>query len=245
MAFADHFDGYLLLHSPRLAPERLPLARQALAGIGLSEVECVAPVEVSAAQLAESAYQRVAVLSVLRSLKACIELAEQRGWQHFVFLEDDVCFHPAFARHWQALESGLQGLDWGLLTLHRWPVRTREVVVRGSLLGRAHWMQVEHNSGGQVMIFRRDFYRPMLETLSACERLGWPADFCYGMLSQSHPGRVFCSSLNLSGQRGGLLSSVQQGLRRGGSHYARFRSSHCWVDYVLVNLAAWLRDRLS
>jgi hypothetical protein len=67
----------------------------------------------------------------------------------------------------------------------------------------------------------------------------------YGILTELHFGQVKATNKNLAGQRGGLVSTVQNGYKRGFSHYATFRSSYSPMDFLIVNNAMRVRKLIN
>lgn len=237
MSFGRFCDGYLVLHAPHLSPERLPLVKNELERVGVDKYSIRQPEVVTEEELARSKYQRAATLSVLKSLVSCIEFARQSEWRRFIFMEDDVQFRTNFSRLWPSVEASLEGKDWGLLTLFRWPTVPGEYIVKERFFAPAEAVAIRHNICGHAIIIQSNFYETVIEALNLCVNNGWPADFMYGILTGTHYGQVLATNKNLAGQRGGLVSLVQERYKRNLSHYASFRSSITSLDYHLVNMA--------
>jgi hypothetical protein len=242
MSFGRFCDGYIALHAPHLSPERLPFLQAELARVGVKDYILRTPDSVSEEDLEQSKYDRVSVLSVLKSLIGCIEHAKNVGWRRFAFLEDDVCFRPNFNSLWDELEPSVSSDDWGMLTLFRWPTVAGEYVVKEKFFERTRAFSIRHNICGHAILFQYDFYDHAIEALHLCIDNGWPADFMYGILSELHFGRVKATNKNLAGQRGGFVSTIQDSYKRGRSHYATFRSSFSSLDYRMVNDAIRVRN---
>ncbi len=245
MSFGRFCDGYIALHAPHLSPERLPLLKAELCRIGVDNCILKTPDTVSEEELLQSKYDRVPVLSVLKSLIRCIEHAKQEGWQRFAFLEDDVCFRRNFQLLWAELEPSVSNNDWGMLTLFRWPTVAGEYIVRESFFECTKAIPFRHNICGHAILFQRHFYDSVLHALNLCIGNGWPADFMYGILTELHYGEVIAANKNLAGQRGGLASTIQAPYSRKHSHYATFRASYTALDYHLVNIAMRARNLIK
>jgi hypothetical protein len=241
MSFGNIFDGYCVIHAPFVCAERRPWFERELARVGVKDYTVVEAQPISDADPRLSGYTAGrAVLSALDAVDAVIALAEEKAWQHVVFMEDDVIFRRRFAKLWDEVEAEVQRSDWDVLCLYRIP--SRGAVIREPR-GRTTVVPLLDAILMHCVVYRESSYRRVRESLQHCVGRGWPPDFFYGYFTREYGGKVKATSRNLAGQMN-FRSSIQERWTRGPTFYSKFRTSRSWPEYVLLHLGYLALGRL-
>ena len=84
MYFGDFFDGYLVLHSSKLSPERLPYLKKDLDRVGVKAYQLVEPIDIDKNDPRLVRYKK-GTLSHICSVIKCIEIAEEKKMEESCF----------------------------------------------------------------------------------------------------------------------------------------------------------------
>jgi hypothetical protein len=103
-----------------------------------------------------------------------------------------------------------------------------------------------HNTLWQCVILRRSGYVKLRHALQYCIKMGYPADFFYGVVTHDNAGTIYSTTRNLAGQAGGLVSGIQGGPQGG---YYRRRLFHiefqCYrnrMEFLIVSVIRRARN---
>lgn len=240
MAFANLCDGYVVIHAHIVSAHRRPLFEAAFRDVG------VEPIVLNAVPVADDhpALPRYrgnkGHVSLIESNLAALDMAEARGWRAIALFEDDIVFRRNFHRLWAEVEPAVLEAEWDVLTLHRGPL---EKLLLKEPRGSTRLVSVRHNIWAQCVVVRASGYEKHRAALNICLQRGHPADFFYDYVINEGRGKVLATSRNLSGQRGGLTSSLTVEKARGENFYETFRSCRTWLEYLAINLVFFLRKR--
>jgi hypothetical protein len=225
MAFANCFDGFVVIHAAFIHPQRRPHFECELKRVGIHEFSVIKTRSVTDADVRLSNYSFGAngLLSLIDGFLSSIKLAESSRWKSIVIMEDDIVFRHDFSRHWSSIEAELSRFDWGVLTLHR-ASPDGKLLVREPIFG-TRLIPLQNNIRTHCVIVRSAFYRAFAESLQACIERGWPSDFFYGIFSYWNPHNLFATNRNLTGQCGSMVSSLSGNIRKN-NRYSVFQSGN-------------------
>lgn len=211
------FDGALVIHAPRVVPERRASFERELRGIGVDRFEIVEAVETDERLRAQYGYRRpafqdsVRALSLLLTLHRAIEEAQDRGWDSVLLLQDDVIFRKNFDVHWHEAKDQALRHEWDLLYFYRWHVRP----IRESK-GATRLVPIEHTLCSHCLGMRSDVFESYKEVLNATIAAGEIEDSTATFeLLREREFRIFATSKNLAGQ-GDFASALSKESGRAG-----------------------------
>jgi hypothetical protein len=240
VAFANCFDGYVVIHAAFIHPHRRPHFERELKRVGIHDFSIIEtrPVSDEDGRLRNYSPGK-GPLSLADGFLPSISLAESRGWRSVVIMEDDIVFRHNFSQLWRSVEAELSEVNWGVLTLHR-ASGEGKFIVREPILGRTRMIPVQYNIMNHCVIVRSAFYPAFAESLQACIERGYPADFFYGIFLYWNPRNLFATNRNLAGQCGSMASSLRIGIRKN-NRYSVFRSGN-WLECAIMNSRARRND---
>jgi hypothetical protein len=241
VSFRETFDGFAVIHAAFLHPQRRKHFEAELRRVGIDRFEVIQTQPVSEIDPRLQGYAGPArgLLSLTDGFLAAIDHAESAGWDATVIMEDDIVFRKNFDRLWSEVEHEVRNTQWGILTLHRIAVDGR-FLVDEPLLSRTKLIPIFHNTLTHCVIVRKESYPAFRASLLACIDRGYPCDFFYGIYSHLSPSHLYATNRNLTGQAGGLASSLNPGLVRPRNFYSTFRSGSYPECIVLNPLRAQL-----
>lgn len=242
MSFSATFGGFAVIHAAFLHPQRRKHFEDELKRVRVDTFQVIEtqPVGEQDPRLQNYAGPARGLVSLIDGFLAAVDLAESAGWSSIVILEDDILFRKNFDRLWSDVEHEVQNTNWGVLTLHRTAGDGR-FLVSEPLLPGTRLMPLFHNTLTHCVIVRKESYSVFRASLLACIDRGYPCDFFYGIFSHLSQSRLFATTRNLTGQAGGLTSSLTMGSVRRGNFYSTFRSGSYPECLVLNPLHAQLR----
>jgi hypothetical protein len=242
VSFGQLFDGYCVIHAPFATAERRPWFEAELARVGVDRITVVEAPRVAPDDPRLATYRRSpGELSNLEAMRAALRLARAARWRHVVVMEDDVTFRRDCRTLWQEVEPAVTRWDWDVLNLHRQPANGHLLVVEPP--GPTVLVPMLDSLCNFCTVFRETAYEAVLASLDYCFAQAWPSDFYYGYATRQWGMRLVGTSRNLAGQAS--FRSSLQGLSRGSTFYARFRSCRSPLEGQLVSSLytglRWLR----
>jgi hypothetical protein len=242
MSLGQLFDGYCVIHAPFATAERRPWFEAELARVGIDRITIVEAPRIEPDDPRLSSYRRSpGELSNLEALRAALRLAGRSGWRHVVVMEDDVTFRRDCRLLWQQVEPAVTRWEWDVLNLYRQPQHGQLLVVEPP--GPTVLLPMMDSLCNFCTVFRDTAYDAVLAALDYCQAQVWPSDFYYGYATRQFGVRLAGTSRNLAGQAS--FRSSLQGLSRGSTFYARFRSCRSPLEGQIVGSLysglRWLR----
>lgn len=212
MPFFDSFDGFFVIHSEEINPERLRLFSSELERVGISNYQVITPLVISDAdpRLASFKFGSNRLVSLIDAFQRTVRLAAACKYSSVVIFEDDIRFRDNFLSMWSEVEGEANKLDWDVLVLHRKSTKLEPIVEK--YFHRVSLVSIENNTGAYCVIIRSKAYEDFIGALDYCLIKGYPADFFYGCMANNGKGSIIkATSKNLTGVHGGLRSSLQGG----------------------------------
>jgi hypothetical protein len=247
VAFSNFFDGYFVVHSKTINPERFNKFSVQLERAGVSNFEIITPKNVSDDDPRLKYYTGDArrLLSLIDCFEAAITIAESRNLNSIAVFEDDIKFRHNFLDMWNDVEHNISTKDWEILLLHRIEIDPNEPIIEDAKKP-IDVINIQGSLRNHCILIHSRAYRKFRRSLQQCVEMGYPADFFSGLLD----GGVHATTKNLTGQAGGLTSSLQKGII--GRTYFRMPLFHiefgCYRsrwEYAIVKKARALRKTLE
>ena len=211
------FDGALVIHAPRVVPERRASFERELRSIGIDRFEIVEAVETDEQLRQKYDYRRpafqdsVRALSLLLTLHRAIDRAQSRGWDSVLLLQDDVIFRKGFAEHWRDVEQQVRKREWDLLYFYRWyfrPIREPR--------GKARLVPIDHTLCSHCFGMRSEVFDAYKDVLKSTIAAGEIEDSAVTFELLREKGfRILATSRNLAGQGDFASALSKQGGRAG------------------------------
>lgn len=242
MSFGRLFDAYCVVHAPFATGERRAWFETELARVGVDRITIVEAPRVASDDPRLLTYRRSpGELSNLEAMRAALRLARDASWRHVVVMEDDVTFRRDQRALWAEVEPAVAEGDWDVLNLYRQPQNGQLLVVESP--GPTRLVPMMDSLCNFCTVFQASAYDAVLASLDYCYTQGWPSDFYYGYATRKFGLRLVGTSRNLAGQAS--FRSSLQGLSRGSTFYAQFRSCRTPLEGHIVSSVyagvRWLR----
>jgi hypothetical protein len=242
MSFADSFGGYFVIHSALLNPERRDKFSADLTRVGIDTFELISPmpVEETDSRLAAYGTEGSRLVSLIDCFERAIEIAEGRSLKSVAIFEDDITFRQNFKQLWGQVESKVHSTEWDILVLHRSTTAAGGPVIE-SRHEKTKLVKIKHNTLMHCVILRAPAYPKFKRALHYCIRMGYPADFFYGVFTHEDSGTIVATTKNLSGQTGGLVSGLQRVHVRKRFFHSEFECYRNRVEFAIVCFLRLLR----
>ncbi len=209
MSFGKLFDGYCVVHAEHCTSDRREWFEHELKRVGVNHYSIVsAPkIEDDDPRLARFTRTRKCKakaksrVSLFDAVMKCIDIAKSKNWRNVVIIEDDIIFRKNFSARWSEVKSEVSDYNWDILFLYR---RNGYQIELGA---PTRLIQIQNTLCTNCFVVREEFFSVYQDARSI--DVGGPSDsyktFYY--LSRNNC-RIFSTSRNLSGQKGGFKSSI-------------------------------------
>ncbi len=208
------FDGYCVVHAEHCTSDRREWFEQELKRVGINDYTIVAApkIEDSDSRLVRFKTKRRRKLrekikakeksraSLFDAVNKCIDIAKSKNWKHVVIIEDDIIFRKNFSARWSEVESEVSDYNWDVLFLCRRGAYQIELGAPTRLI------QIKSTPRTNCFVVREEYFSVYQDAraIDVGGRRDSRKTFRY---LRKNNCRIFSTSQNLSGQKGGFKSS--------------------------------------
>jgi len=140
-------------------------------------------------------------VSLFEAVQKCIDIAKSKKWRNVVLIEDDIIFRENFLAQWSEVESEVSDYNWDILFLYR---RTGYQIELGA---PTRLIQIQSTPRTHCFVVSEEYFSVYQDAraIDVGGRRDSRKTFRY---LRKNNCRIFSTSRNLAGQKGGFKSSI-------------------------------------